>query len=97
MTEQGMLDLLQQAEARLQAYGSGQDLEFSADSAFLDTVKQFLLNPKDSVAGNLRNHLPAWQQFFAIFGHTSKTDSVLDWIKHGVSLGFVHPWSEEQT
>ena len=60
---------------------------------------QFLLNPKDSVAGNLKNHLPAWQQFFAmiIFSHTSKASSVLDWIEHGVSLQLVHPRSEEQT
>ena len=47
--------------------------------------------------GNLRTHLPAWQQFFVIFGHTSKTDSVLDWIKNGVSLRFVHPRAAEQT
>lgn len=67
------------------------------DSTILHTVKQFLLNPKDFVVGNLRTHLPAWQQFFVIFGHTSKTDSVLDWIKNGVSLRFVHPRAAEQT
>ena len=97
MSEQGLLDLLQQADARLQACGSGQDVDFSADNTFLPTVKQFLLNPKDFAAGNLRNHLPVWQQLFGIFGHTSKTDSRLDWIKHGDSLEFVHPQSEEQT
>ena len=41
-----MLDLLQQADARLQACGSGQDVDFSADITFLPTVKQFCSTPR---------------------------------------------------
>lgn len=91
-----MLHLLQCAVPRIYMCGTEHDMDKSSDEMFMSVVKGFLLDPAQFVAGNVRHHLPAWQKFFAVFGTTSKAAAVLQWIEHGVSFDFAHPFSEVQ-
>lgn len=67
-----------------------------SDQEFMLTVKTFLLDLAQFVAGSTTHHLLAWQELFSTFGLTSKAAAVLQWIEHGVSFDFVHPLSEVQ-
>ena len=91
-----MLGLMHEAIHRLQSANPTQEAESSTDEGFLSSIQQFLLDPAQFVAGNLRHHLVAWQLFFKTVGHSSKAASVLAWIQHGVPLDFIHPFSEQQ-
>jgi hypothetical protein len=60
-------------------FGSGQDIDIISDEDFRSTTKKFLLDPSQFVVGNIRHHLPAWKQWFSVFGLTSKATAVLQW------------------
>ena len=90
MQQEYMLHLLQCAISRIQMFGSGQDLHNISDENFLSAIKTFLLNPSQFVSGKIRH------QWFSVFRLTSKAATILQWIEHVVSFGFVHPFSEEQ-
>lgn len=96
MTQFGLTSLMQQATDRAGLFGSGRDVDYSTDAAFLARAHSFLLDPKQFQAGNPRHHLPAWQMLFDAFGRSHKSDMVLNWIEHGVSFDFVHPQSSIQ-
>lgn len=91
-----MLHLLQQAIVGINMFDSGHDMDNSSDVDFMAKFESFLLDSSQYRAGNIRHHMPAWQQLFATFGTTSKASSVLHWIEHGVSFDFVHPQSVVQ-
>ena len=95
MQRKDMLHLLQCAMPRIHMFTSGQDTSMS-DEQFMAIVKSFLLDPAQFVAGTPRHHLPAWQQYFSEFGLNSKASAVLQWVEHGVSFEFVHPFSDVQ-
>ena len=91
-----MADHMQQAINRILLFHTGQDMDDSSDEGFLAAAHAFLLDPKQFRAGNIKHHLPAWQQLFAKSGTSHKAHSVLQWIEHGVSFDFVHPHSVVQ-
>lgn len=82
------LALLQKAMAR-HKLGTLEGVECEDDSSFQQQLQEIMLDPEQFVASNIRNHLPAWQQYFAHFGNTGKSRQVLAWIEHGFSLSFV--------
>lgn len=91
-----MTQLMSQAIDRILLFDSGHDMDDITDDTFLAAAHEFLLDPQQFRAGNVRHHLPAWQQLFAQFGTSHKAHSVLQWIEHGVSFDFVHPQSTVQ-
>ncbi len=66
------------------------------DDQLLQHLQDFMLDPAQFDAGNLRQHGVAWEFLFASFGDSAKPRQVLDWIKHGVCLDFVSPFSDDQ-
>ena len=96
MEQENMLHLMKYGISCIQMFGSGQDVDSISDEQFRSTIKTFLLDPSQFVAGNMRHHLPAWKKWFSKFGLTSKAGAVLQWIEHGVSFDVVHPCSAVQ-
>ena len=66
------------------------------DAQFQCQMENILLRPNDLEAGNLRNHLPAWNQFVLCFGHTAQSKQALSWIEHGLKFEFVAVHAKSQ-
>ncbi|KAL0020912.1 hypothetical protein WJX77_010448 [Trebouxia sp. C0004] len=93
---QQQLDLLGAAVSRLKQLPSAHASEMYDDAQFQCQMENILLSPNDVEAGNLRNHLPAWHQFFLCFGHTARSKQVLSWIEHGLKFEFVAVHAKSQ-
>ena len=71
------LMLLQQAIDQMHKLHTVEGVEYAEDSTFQKQLQGIMLDPDQFVASNLRNHLPAWQQYFDHFGHTAQSKQVL--------------------
>ena len=88
-----MLAMLNEVFAPLEQ-PDGED--HSSDEQILFDLHSFVLDPKNFVVGNIKQHLVAWQCYFARYGNTVRSSQVLHWIAHGVRLEFVNPFAPGQ-
>lgn len=65
------LTLLQQAISQMHKLHTMEGVEYERDSTFQKQLQEIMLDPDQFVASNLKNHLPAWQQYFEHFEHTA--------------------------
>lgn len=65
-----MLELMQQALARLYQGAEDPELEAVEDEQLVQHLKAFMLRAENFVAGNLRQHVAAWEFMFATSGHS---------------------------
>lgn len=98
MSDVQQCDMVAEVLARLAKHGTGNDVDDTSDDVWLQRVADLALSDDMFQAGNISQHVPAFEAYFQAAGalKRGKVKQVLRQIKHGLSIDFVHPRSAAQ-